>query len=64
MNILLGFNFMYPPAEKGYEHTVSNLVGLTQSLVEAKFSESIEPSVVAAIAQRVNPGVKVDGCIV
>jgi len=48
--------------EKGYEHTVSNLVALTQSLVEAKFS--MEPSVVAAIAQRVNPGVKIEGCIV
>jgi hypothetical protein len=55
---------MYLPAEKGYEHTVSKLVALTQSLVEAKFSESIEPSVIAAIAQRVNPGVKIDGCIV
>jgi hypothetical protein len=53
---------MYLLAEKGYEHTVSNLVALTQSLVEAKFS--MEPSVVAAIAQRVNPGVKIDGCIV
>jgi hypothetical protein len=55
---------MHLLAEKGYENTVSNLVALTQSLVEAKFSESIEPSVVAAIAQRVNPGVKIDGCIV
>jgi len=57
-------HFMYLLAGKGYEHTVSNLVALTQSLVEAKFSELIEPSVIAAIAQRVNPGVKIDGCIV
>jgi hypothetical protein len=53
---------MYLLAEEGYEYTVSNLVALTQSLVEAKFS--MEPSMVAAIAQRVNPGVKIDGCIV
>ena len=64
--VLVSFSWahMYLLAGKGYEHTVSNLVALTQSLVEAKFSELIEPSVVAAIAQRVNPGVKIDGCIV
>ncbi|KAF8805966.1 hypothetical protein BYT27DRAFT_7339503 [Phlegmacium glaucopus] len=50
--------------EKGYEHTVSNLVELTQSLVEANFSKSIGPWVVGAIAQGVNPGVKIEGCIV
>jgi len=49
--------------EKGYECTVSDLVALTQSMVQAKFS-TLEPSVVAAIAQRVNPGVKIEGCIV
>jgi hypothetical protein len=54
---------MHLLAEKGYEHTVSDLVARTQSLVEAKFS-TLEPSVVAAIAQRVNPGVKIEGCIV
>ena len=48
-------------AEKGYEHTVSDLVGLTQALVEDKFP--MEPSVVAAIAQRANPGVNIEGCI-
>jgi len=48
---------------KGYERTVSDLVAMTQSLVEAKFS-TLEPSVIAAIAQRVNPGVKIEGCIV
>ncbi|KAF8805972.1 hypothetical protein BYT27DRAFT_6650089 [Phlegmacium glaucopus] len=50
--------------EKGYEHTVSNLAELTQSLVEAKFSKSMGPWVVGAIAQGVNPGVKIEGCIV
>lgn len=54
-------HFMSLLAEKGYEDTVSNLVALTQSLVEAKFST--EPSVVAAIAQRVNPDVKIENCI-
>ncbi len=59
--LLSWVHFIYLLAEKGYEHTVSNLVALTQSLVEDKFS--MEPSVVAAIAQRVNPDVKIENCI-
>jgi len=44
-----------------YEYTLSNLIQLTFDLVQDKFAT--EASVVTAIAQRVNPGVNIDGCI-
>jgi hypothetical protein len=50
--------------QPGHEHTISDLVKLTQVLVGEKFpvETSVVP-VVSAIAQRVNPGVKIEGCI-
>jgi len=51
-------------ARRGYEYTVSNLVKLTQDLVREQFpmEASVVP-VISAIAQRANPGVKIEGCI-
>ena len=52
---------IYIIVKSGYEYTLSNLVQLTFDLVKDKVA--MEASVVTAIAQRVNPGVNIEGCI-
>jgi hypothetical protein len=47
--------------KSGYKYTLSDLVQLTFDLVKDKIA--MEVSVVTAIAQRVNPGVNIEGCI-
>ena len=61
---MVSFEDIFIAARNGYEYTVSNLVKLTQELVREQFpmATSVVP-VVSAIAQRVNPGVKIEGCI-
>lgn len=48
-------------AQKGYEHTLNDLVQLTTNMVHEHVTE--EASIVSAMAQRVNPNVKVDASI-
>jgi len=47
--------------KSGYEYTLSHLIQLTFDLVQD--SVATEASVVTAIAQKVNPGVNIEGCI-
>ena len=47
--------------EEGYEETLSNLIKLTFDHVHEHVTK--EASIVSAIAQKVNPGVNIDGCI-
>jgi hypothetical protein len=47
--------------KSGYEYTLSNLAQLTFDLVKDKIA--MEASVVTAIAQRVNSGIVIEGCI-
>ena len=49
------------PVKKGYENTLSDLIKLTFDRVSEHVAK--EASIVSAIAQRVNPGVKIDGSI-
>jgi hypothetical protein len=55
------FKRIFIIARDKYEYTLSNLIKLTFDLVQDKFAT--EASVVTAIAQRVNPGVNIEGCI-
>jgi DNA-binding protein YbaB len=48
-------------AMEGYEDTLSDLIRVTFNNVYQHMAE--EASVVSAIAQKVNPGVKIDGSI-
>jgi hypothetical protein len=52
---------MFSSVEEGYEDTLSNLIKLTFDHVREHVAG--EASIVSAMAQKVNPGVNIDGCI-